>query len=182
MSAPIQYGWSRAERAWTTLADASLLVRHWRSSPFAAPWHGRIPCGPGVYVITGSPPVPGRFSKACCPLYVGQTVNLRSRFGQHIKGGTSVSEIAFFANLHFHYHVVAEAPDHMRLRHYEQMLLDAFGPIANKRNAIRNFTVGKPVSVWHNGNDAGLLSQGEAADELRTINGSPADKLQDPQR
>lgn len=148
MNTPLRHGWSRAEQPWTMLREASFLARRWRSSPFAAPWHDRIPAVAGVYVITGSPPVTGPFAKAWCPLYVGQTSNLRSRFGRHLKGDTGVSTIRLFTNLHFYYHVATDDVDSSRLRHYEQLLQNAFGPIANTRNAIHGFTVGNPVPVW----------------------------------
>ena len=145
-----RHGWSRAEQPWHALRDASLLECRWPSSPFADAWQGSIPTAPGVYVITGCPPVQVQFANSSCPLYVGQTLNLRSRFGQHLKGGTAVRTIRLFADLHFCYHVVADDTASSLLRHYEQLLQNAFGPIANTRNAIRSFTVGTPVSVWRN--------------------------------
>lgn len=150
MSARFRHGWSRAEQPWQVLRETSLLEGRWGGSPFDGAWQDRIPASPGVYVITGSPPVKGQFAQAWCPLYVGQTSNLRSRFGQHLKGGTGVSTIRLFANLRFCYHIVADGPAPLRLRHYEQLLQAAFGPIANTRNAIHSFTVGNPVSVWRN--------------------------------
>lgn len=144
----VRYGWSRVEHPWRELADASLPTRPWRSSPFAKAWHSQVPTAPGVYIITGSPPIKGAFSTAWCPLYVGQTSNLRSRFGHHLRGGTAVSSLHIFADLRFFYLIVTgEEAETSNLRRYEQVLQDAFGPIANNINAIRRFTVGAPVSI-----------------------------------
>ena len=143
-----KFGWSRDDDTWQVLADTSLAFDDWGSQPFGKAWRDHVPRAPGLYVVTGSPPITGPFSEAWCPLYVGQTSNLWSRFGDHLRGGTSVQSLSIFKRLIFYYlRLPADTADSRQLRCYEQLLINAFGPIANEKNAIRQFAVGKPIPL-----------------------------------
>ncbi len=87
-----------------------------------------------MYVISGSPPIQGKFSSSWCPLYVGQTQNLRARFGDHLGNTTNVRRIRFFKNLKFHFFIMPD--DTLKRRVVEQKLQDAFGPVASDRLAL----------------------------------------------
>lgn len=56
--------------------------------------------------------------------------------------------LSIFKGMHFYYLPMQDDTlDGRQLRCCEQKLLRAFGPIANKLNAIRKFKVGKSVSL-----------------------------------
>jgi len=149
MTTRFRHGWSCTLDDWTKLADI-LANRPWRSAPFIREWARNIPCHPGVYVIRGSPPVRGIFSKAWCPIYAGETLDLRSRFLDHVRGRTHASAFfSVFVDKKFYYLRLSDSDTDTgrssRLQ-YEQILQVAFGPVANKRYAIR-VKVGDPVPV-----------------------------------
>jgi hypothetical protein len=139
-------GWSTAQRDWQA-TQTLLALAAWKSSPFDRLWRRQIPKAAGLYIVTGSPPVKGRFSEAWCPLYAGHTLNLNVRFDQHLKGDTGVKKIRHvFRSLRFHYLEIGTT-DKGRLRALEQLLLDAFGPIANDRRATIAMRIRAPVSL-----------------------------------
>ena len=129
----LPHGWTQQSDVWKHFDDR-LATAPWQRSPFHPSWADKIPEIPGVYAVTGSPPIQGPFGHAWCPLYVGHTTNLRSRFKTHLRGG--VGSLRFvFAGLSF-YHLPLIDRSTRQLRGFEQLLITAFGPIHNSRNAI----------------------------------------------
>ncbi len=134
-------GWSLDTKHWRMLADSDLGCG-WKVVPFVEQWRRDPPETSGVYVISGSPPIEGPLSSSWCPLYVGQTQNLRARFADHLGNKTNVRRIRFFSSLRFHFFTVPG--DTRRRRIVEQLLLDAFGPAANARRSL-GVTVGPEI-------------------------------------
>ena len=145
MSGKVRRGWSELEGDWVAVAPLMTSLA-WRSCPFDKLWTHRVPAKAGVYVLTGTPPVDGPFSKAWCPVYVGHTLDLRARVGQHLRGASGVRRVrSLFRQLRFYY-AETETSDKRRLRGLEQLLIEAFGPIANDRRAIA-MRIGDAVSL-----------------------------------
>ena len=140
---PLTHGWTQEFDVWSRL-EKQLATKPWKRRPFHRSWITKIPEIPGVYAITGSPPIQGPLGKAWSPLYVGHTTNLRDRFRTHL-GGRVGQLRSVFATVSF-YHLPLIDRSTRQLRASEQLLIDAFGPIGNTRNAI-TLTIGPPVPV-----------------------------------
>ena len=139
----LTHGWTQESDIWRRFQN-QLAAEPWKRRPFHSSWITKIPEIPGVYAITGSPPISGPFGNAWSPLYVGHTTNLRSRFKTHLGGDVGQLRL-LFAEVSF-YHLPLVNRSTPQLRGFEQLLIDAFGPVANTRNAIR-MTISAPVPV-----------------------------------
>ena len=141
--ARLTHGWTQEPDIWSRF-EHQLATKPWQRSPFHPSWIAKIPEIPGVYAITGSPPIQGPFGEAWSPLYVGHTTNLRSRFRTHLGGDIGQLRFVFLKVSFYHLSLVDRSTP--QLRGFEQLLIDAFGPVGNIRNAI-TMTIGTPVPV-----------------------------------
>ncbi len=139
----LTHGWTQEPDIWSHFEN-QLASEPWLRSPFHPSWIAKIPEIPGVYAITGSPPIQGPFGEAWSPLYVGHTTNLRSRFRTHLGGDVGQLRFVFLKVSFYHLPLVDRSTP--QLRGFEQLLIDAFGPVGNTRNAI-TMTIGTPVPV-----------------------------------
>ena len=127
-------GWSLDAKCWTRLsvnwskssARQVILIREQA---------GDVTENSGVYVICASPPATSlprnMFKHLYNAVYVGQAVNLRTRFNKHVTGyGNVPSARALFGSLDFWFIEVPKDD----LDHAESVLIDALGPVANKIN------------------------------------------------
>lgn len=123
-------GWSLQRSNWEALAG--LLSSYTGSFVKFLPAHAAtLPAQPGVYVFCLKPKVdgPSFLPKLNNVIYVGQTVNLQSRYKQHLSGSTSVVEvIREFANLEFWYLLCSKED----LDHLEKRIYDVLNPLTNK--------------------------------------------------
>lgn len=139
----LTHGWTRQPDVWRRFDD-QLSAESWQRSPFHPSWTEKIPAVPGVYAVTGSPPIQGPFGDAWCPLYVGHTTNLRGRFKNHLNGDVGTLRLVFVSPSFYYLPLIDRST--RQLRGFEQLLLDAFGPICNSRNAITT-KIGTPVPL-----------------------------------
>ena len=131
----MRYGWSLEIGDWQALRNA---IQHleWRRAYLEHDYAARVPQRSGVYMICASTKnlpdghkIMERFYTA---IYVGQTINLRQRFNQHIPGAKKVvSARRVFRRLDFWFSNLEVS----RLTDVEQLLISTFGPPANEINA-----------------------------------------------
>ena len=101
----------------------------------------------GIYIICAQTKYFGGLGEAIDSLYtaiyVGQSKDLNKRFSDHVKGYGNVSAAKLtFKRLDFWWMVV----DIDNLNKFEQSLIHALGPNANKVNVIRA-TLGNPIKI-----------------------------------
>jgi hypothetical protein len=131
----LQKGWTLDKDPWSALGELDSAL-DWKRTYLEADYGSALDDVPAVYAICASPrtvPVEGvLLEKLYIPVYVGQTLNLRTRFNQHVRGYRGVVEAkSLFRRLDFWYSGVAADS----LGHVEQTLIDVFGPPVNSRNA-----------------------------------------------
>lgn len=143
----MRHGWQLNGAIWSRLA-AICAPREWQRTYLEDAYRHTVPTSPGVYLICSSVQDGIAMSGASADLYkrlynalyVGQAKNLRSRFGQHLRGYRNVSKArAIFRRLDYWYTGVLLT----ELDQLEQCFLDALGPPANDRNVLAR--VGIPV-------------------------------------
>lgn len=143
----MRYGWQLNVPFWTQLAVAC-RTREWKRTYLEDTYQDSIPTGSGVYMICASVhdglAIPGSteglYKRLYNAVYVGQAVNLRRRFAQHVRGYGNVPKARpIFRRLDYWYTTTLETD----LNALEQCLLDALGPAANDRNVTAR--VGHPV-------------------------------------
>ena len=137
-------GWNLELAPWREL-EALMPGSGWTTLIFESLSWNRVPAAPGVYMITGAPPlfraIPhSRFEK---PLYVGQsTTSIRTRFREHTSDRCQPSvqklrklyDEAKYPTLYFNYLLL---PVDL-VEKAETLLIECYGPPANR---IRGLTI-----------------------------------------
>lgn len=137
----MRYGWSLDSRVWE-IANDILEREGWSSCKFVADSRDIVPQARGVYLLVSSPPESRHpalspfVKELASPTYVGHSIDLRRRFSSHLsfKGGSIADSIKpLWRSTRFWFHEANE--DIETLRSWEQSLIDAFGPPANRINS-----------------------------------------------
>jgi excinuclease UvrABC nuclease subunit len=135
----MQYGWTLEKASWIKLVA---VTRHrvWRKVSFSKFEKAQVPTVAGVYVFCAGPPNPARDSGRRNLLnglfnviYVGQTVNLRSRFDNHLRKPMDPMQLAraiFPTTLEFWF---TPANSEQELCELERILIKCFGPPVNRQ-------------------------------------------------
>ena len=134
-------GWSLVESDWKRLSDLA-VDRPWHRTYLEKDYQSRVPKVSGVYLMCVEAPIGGKvFDRLYNSVYVGQAINLRNRFNDHLRGyGDVVFAKATFRRIDYWY-TRAELAE---LSELEQCLIDALGPSANRGNALRARS-GEPI-------------------------------------
>jgi hypothetical protein len=134
----MEHGWSHDFSLWERLGHA-VSQYNWRSVPLLELECNSVPNSSGVYVMCGGTPVTitnllgGRVFG---PLYVGRANELRRRFLQHCRRPDSNIDAikhCWQNRLQFWFAVIPAN----QMRAVEDLLIDCFGPRANRRREIR---------------------------------------------
>lgn len=134
----MDWGWTSERGLWIRLAQ-EISGRRWRTVLLAELQALSVPEVAGVYLMCGGPAVPIPSFVDCKifgPLYVGRATNLRRRFLDHCKrpgGNIDAIKHCWREGLEFWF---SEMPD-SEARLVEGLLIDCFGPRANRRREIR---------------------------------------------
>ena len=143
----MERGWSDDRGRWERLSE-SVSQYSWRSVPLVELESNSVPDAAGVYVMCGGTPVHMATllgGRVFGPLYVGRTNDLRRRFLQHCRRPDSNIDAikhCWRNQLQFWF---ANIPQD-QLGTVEGLLIDCFGPRANRRREIRA-TLGAPLSA-----------------------------------
>ena len=144
----MRYGWSLQGGSWRRLPTGALK---WGTVRLTLNDRNAVPNTPGVYAMCAAPPGHKRgggrgfnlFKILYAPLYVGQARDLRARFIQHCKNPKLEIEqclSCFKGRLDFWFLRL----NLDQLDAFEAMLIDCFGPPANRISGI-TARVGKAV-------------------------------------
>ncbi|MCG3777292.1 MAG: hypothetical protein JW395_4170 [Nitrospira sp.] len=143
-------GWNLELARWRELQEA-IPPSPWVKLFFEAQSWNRVPDAPGVYMVTGAPPLlrnnpHGTFEK---PLYIGQsTTSMRTRFRSHISSRCQPSlarlrtlyDDAGYPALFFSF---LQLPAD-QVEKVEAILIECYGPPANRKRGI-SLRVGIPA-------------------------------------
>jgi excinuclease UvrABC nuclease subunit len=135
----MQYGWTLDKGAWTKLITAT-RNRAWRRVSFSRLEKGQVPTEGGVYVFCAKP-MSASFNTAQRHLlrtllnavYVGQAVNLRQRFDDHLRAPMDPMRAAravFSTTLEFWFTRASSTEEMCEL---ESLLIECLGPPANRQ-------------------------------------------------
>lgn len=139
----MNYGWRLELECWQRLRVAIETFR-WQRVYLELDYARQVPKTAGVYLICARAkevPISGTVMKQLYnTVYVGQTIQLKRRFKDHINGyGNVRNALKIFKRLDFWYSELnADSLDEI-----EQLLIDAFGPAANINNVKAK--LGNPV-------------------------------------
>ena len=131
-------GWAIDQGSWKRVHEITYKTE-WKRVSLNADNSSRVPAEAGVYVMcvtTRDLHLSGKlFDKLMSAIYVGQAMNLKTRFAQHVRGDRPglKEAIQTFRNITFFYTVLDKA----HLSYVEQCLIDALGPSVNAINAPR---------------------------------------------
>ena len=138
----MRYGWSLDTEHWNGV-DHILGSSGWSACKFTRDSLDLVPKSRRVYMLVASPPV-SNFSQKnemadglAAPVYVGIAIDLSRRFKQHIsfRDGSVADRIKpLLQRTRFWFLEMPETQE--ELRRIEQILIDAFGPTANKINSV----------------------------------------------
>jgi len=142
----MRYGWSLEPNDWIALQKL-LADSKWARVYLEKEYKDSVPSKSGVYIICGRTEAIGNFGEAINNLnnavYVGQSVNLKNRFQEHVTGyGSVVKAKLTFRRLEYWWAEV----NREKLSSYEQALVNALGPSANVVNVIKA-KVGEPIRI-----------------------------------
>ena len=142
----MRYGWSLEPEDWLVLRRL-LSQSKWSRVYLESHYKDRIPSRSGIYIICGKTNSIGDLGEAINSLnnavYVGQSINLKNRFQDHVNGyGSVVKAKLTFRRLEYWW---SEVPRE-NLSKYEQALVNALGPSANELNAIKA-KIGEPIQI-----------------------------------
>jgi hypothetical protein len=144
----MRYGWT-CDRADWEAAKAAACDLTWHSTPFVAQYKSLVTTGPGIYmlilntsnVIADQSP----WAEIRAPLYIGQTMNLRRRFLEHVENRSTVSR--YLEQLPLIQFCFASA-DPTRICDIEAALINVFGPRINRvQPAIIKATLLDPIKI-----------------------------------
>src|SRR5262245_15331896 len=135
-------GWNLTIERWREL-DAMLRNAQWKTVLFHPLNYTQVPDVPGVYMITGGPPLLAAdpHSKFEKPLYVGESeASIRSRFRRHTSDQCQPSvrllrrlyEEAKYPTLYFH----ALPLPVTDVAKAEAILIECYGPPANRIRGV----------------------------------------------
>jgi hypothetical protein len=142
----MRYGWSLDPNDWLDLQKL-LADSKWSRVYLDSEYKDRVPSNPGVYIISGNTNSIGNMGDAIncmrTAVYVGQSINLKGRFQDHIRGyGNVIKAKQTFRRLEYWWHEISRS----ELKKYEQALVSALGPSANEVNVIKA-KIGVPVRI-----------------------------------
>lgn len=146
----MDYGWSLDPKVWAAVKE-QLVDTVWSHTYLEILYRERVPECSGIYMITASLKVlaiDGPTNDFRNAIYVGQSINIRKRFLQHVNGyGDVTLAKQTFKRLDFWWTPIATG----LLDECEQLLIYALGPSANRVNVIRRepirASVGTPVKI-----------------------------------
>lgn len=136
-------GWSLDKSDWTRV-DAAFAGKDWTQTYLESSYSNAVSNAPGIYMICARSPSQGRaFEKMYNCLYVGKSSNLKKRFKDHVIGYKDVVRVKLaYGRLEFWFATMTSE----ELSSAEQAVMDAFGPSANRSNAVRA-QIGKPIEL-----------------------------------
>lgn len=142
----MKYGWSLEPEDWTVLQKL-LDKTDWSRTYLEREYKDNVPSGSGVYIICVNTKSLGNwgepFDRLYNAIYVGQSVNLKNRFQDHVTGYKNVVKAKLtFRRLEFLWTEVARE----EMSKYEQALINALGPSANEVNVIKA-KIGDPIRI-----------------------------------
>ena len=140
----VQRGWTLNGGTWQR-ARQQLGPVTWRKQPLDFNVRRHIPSASGVYAICAhavvGPQSAGMLAALYNAVYVGQATNLRNRFDDHCRGYGDVRPARLvFRMLDFWF------SETHALNEFEQLMMDALGPPANRSNVI-GARVNPPISA-----------------------------------
>lgn len=142
----MKYGWSLEPADWILLKNL-FSESKWARVYLEREYKDKVPNKSGVYIICGRTDALGNMGAAinnfCNAVYVGQSINLKNRFQDHVTGyGNVIKAKLTFRRLEYWWSEVSR--DDLNL--YEQALVNALGPSANEVNVIKA-KVGEPIRI-----------------------------------
>jgi hypothetical protein len=142
----MRYGWSLDPADWQNL-QILMSETKWSRVYLERQYKDKVPNKSGVYIISGRTTSLGNMGEAINSfnnaVYVGQSVNLKNRFQDHITGyGSVVKAKITFRRLDYWWTELARED----LIKFEQALVNALGPSANEVNVIKA-KIGEPIKI-----------------------------------
>jgi excinuclease UvrABC nuclease subunit len=142
----MRYGWSLDPADWQNL-QFLMSETKWSRVYLERQYKDKVPNKSGVYIISGRTTSLGNMGEAINSfnnaVYVGQSVNLKNRFQDHITGyGSVVKAKITFRRLDYWWTELARED----LIKFEQALVNALGPSANEVNVIKA-KIGEPIKI-----------------------------------
>ena len=142
----MRYGWSLDPADWQNL-QFLMSETKWSRVYHERQYKDKVPNKSGVYIISGRTTSLGNMGEAINSfnnaVYVGQSVNLKNRFQDHITGyGSVVKAKITFRRLDYWWTELARED----LIKFEQALVNALGPSANEVNVIKA-KIGEPIKI-----------------------------------
>ena len=132
----MNYGWTLRKGSWDKLIAAT-NNRAWRSVAFSKFDKAQVPTDGGVYIFCVKPMKGSsdpRFRSLLNGVYVGQAVNLRKRFDDHLRKPMDplrAVRACFSTTLEFWFTRV-NSPE--ELCNLESLLIECLGPAANRQS------------------------------------------------
>lgn len=152
----INYGWQYDAEIWAKIPNKIANSKSWRSVSFSATEAMAIPSKKsGIYLLCTSPVgqiLPERltkndlFSRLLSPIYIGKSANLRRRFLEHCRNPSKEIDAArhcFQGSMLFWFHL----RDRHCIDQDEAILIQCFGPTANRRRETLKGVLGKPKFI-----------------------------------
>tara|TARA_B100001250_G_scaffold190265_1_gene163444 strand:+ start:2632 stop:3174 length:543 start_codon:yes stop_codon:yes gene_type:complete len=146
-------GWSINKVDLDSLSS-QIKFSKWSIYKFHYDLHKILPKDRGLYMYIAN--IDFRDKYFATPMYIGHTIDLNSRFKQHIKSGKAEKcySLCGVNNLEYSF-IKLEDADVETLKDYEDSLIKLFGPkmnIINARNnentsPKNNVTVGEPIKL-----------------------------------
>lgn len=142
----MRYGWSLNPTDWQNL-QFLMSETKWSRVYLERQYKDKIPNKSGIYIISGRTTSLGNMGEAINSfnnaVYVGQSVNLKNRFQDHIIGyGSVIKAKITFRRLDYWWTELARED----LIKFEQALVNALGPSANEVNVIKA-KIGEPIKI-----------------------------------
>lgn len=137
----MRHGWSIDRDVWSGLAPDE---HQWRAVRLTPTDRSVVPNESGIYMICAAPPgyttdrerAGNLLQYLYSPIYIGQSKDLQERFSNHCgnpKPELKRSQLCFRGNLDFWFMRV----DQKEIDSVEAVLIDCFGPPANRISGIR---------------------------------------------
>jgi excinuclease UvrABC nuclease subunit len=142
----MEYGWKIQADSWERLRHVMVSAR-WRKVPMSITSQLSVPEGAGVYMLCSSVPnlVSTMLPKAIYNvLYVGKTNGLRRRFGDHCRRpdeNIAALKAVYSQAVEFWFSPI----ELTRVADVEAVLIDCFGPSANRQSGEIKGTILEPV-------------------------------------
>ena len=137
----MRYGWSDDRSEWNQVAS-EIYKSKWTTVKFIYDSHVIVPSYRGIYMVVLDVDNIGwqkPFSTFSAPMYIGHSLNLKTRFKTHTQGNKPDNierKMSEFRNcLKFHF-AKFDSYSKGELISMEQSLIDVFGPTVNSINAL----------------------------------------------